>query len=146
MGALLGGAPAADAERLYAFGIHIGLAFQLQDDLLDVYGDPRTFGKHIGGDILCNKKTFLLINALRLADAKQRAELMGWIERKDFDAQEKIQAVTHIYNKLGLKDLTEARMETLYALANEDLLALSVSPEKTVILKAVCDKLMHRQV
>ena len=146
MGALLGGAPAADAERLYAFGIHIGLAFQLQDDLLDVYGDPHTFGKHIGGDILCNKKTFLLINALRLADATQRAELMGWIARKEFDAQEKIQAVTHIYNKLGLKDLTEARMETLYALANEDLLALSVSPEKTVILKAVCDKLMHRQV
>lgn len=146
MGALLGGAPAADAERLYAFGIHIGLAFQLQDDLLDVYGDPRTFGKHIGGDILCNKKTFLLINALRLADAEQRKELLCWIERKDFDAQEKIQAVTHIYNKLGLKDLTEARMETLYALANENLCALSVASERTAILKAVCDKLMHRQV
>lgn len=146
MGAMLGGAPSADAERLYAFGIHIGLAFQLQDDLLDVYGDPRTFGKHIGGDILCNKKTFLLINALRLADAEQRKELLGWIERKDFDAQEKIEAVTHIYNRLGLKALTEARMETLYALANENLRALSVASERTAILKAVCDKLMHRQV
>ena len=146
MGALLGGAPATDAERLYAFGIHIGLAFQLQDDLLDVYGDPRTFGKHIGGDILCNKKTFLLINALRLSDAQQRAELLGWIERKDFDAQEKIQAVTHIYNVLGLKALTEARIEALYEQANANLRALSVTAEQTAILKAVCDKLMHRQV
>ena len=146
MGALLGGAPAADAERLYAFGIHIGLAFQLQDDLLDVYGDPRTFGKHIGGDILCNKKTFLLINALRLADPAQRADLMGWIARKDFDPQEKIQAVTHIYNVLDLKALTEARIEALYEQANANLRALSVTAEQTAILKAVCDKLMHRQV
>ena len=146
MGALLGGAPAADAERLYAFGIFIGLAFQLQDDLLDVYGDPHTFGKHIGGDILCNKKTFLLINALNLSDTTQREELMGWIKRKDFDAQEKIRAVTHIYNVLGLKALTEARIETLYEQANANLRALSVPEAQTAILKNVCDKLMHRQV
>lgn len=146
MGALLGGAPAADAERLYAFGIYIGLAFQLQDDLLDVYGDPHTFGKHIGGDILCNKKTFLLINALNLSDTTQREELMGWIKRKDFDAQEKIRAVTHIYNVLGLKALTEARIETLYEQANANLRALSVPGAQTAILKNVCDKLMHRQV
>ncbi|MGM9797128.1 MAG: polyprenyl synthetase family protein [Parabacteroides sp.] len=146
MGALLGGAPAADAERLYAFGIYIGLAFQLQDDLLDVYGDPHTFGKHIGGDILCNKKTFLLINALNLSDTTQREELMGWIKRKDFDAQEKIRAVTHIYNVLGLKALTEARIETLYEQANANLRALSVPEAQTAILKNVCDKLMHRQV
>lgn len=146
MGALLGGAPAADAERLYAFGIYIGLAFQLQDDLLDVYGDPHTFGKHIGGDILCNKKTFLLINALNLSDTTQREELMGWIKRKDFDAQEKIRAVTHIYNVLGLKALTEVRIETLYEQANANLRALSVPEAQTAILKNVCDKLMHRQV
>lgn len=146
MGALLGGAPAADAERLYAFGIYIGLAFQLQDDLLDVYGDPHTFGKHIGGDILCNKKTFLLINALNLSDTTQREELMGWIKRKDFDAQEKIRAVTHIYNVLGLKALTEARIETLYEQANANLRALSVPEAQTAILKNVCDKLMHRLV
>ena len=146
MGALLGGAPEEDAERLYAFGIHIGLAFQLQDDLLDVYGDPKTFGKRIGGDILCNKKTFLLINALRLANAEQRKSLMSWIERKDFNAQEKIQAVTHIYNVLGLKSLTESRIEALYEQANANLRALTVAPERTSILKSVCDKLMHRQV
>lgn len=146
MGALLGGAPKEDAERLYAFGIHIGLAFQLQDDLLDVYGDPKTFGKRIGGDILCNKKTFLLINALRLANAEQRESLMSWIERKDFNAQEKIQAVTHIYNVLGLKSLTESRIEALYEQANANLRALTVAPERTSILKSVCDKLMHRQV
>lgn len=146
MGALLGGAPLADAEHLYDFGIHIGLAFQLQDDLLDVYGDPKTFGKNIGGDILCNKKTFLLINALRLADPEQKQELLGWIAREEYDPQEKIQAVTHIYNVLGLKTLTEDRIEALYQAAEQHFQALSVAPERTTILKAVCDRLMHRQV
>ena len=146
MGALLGGAPLADAEHLYDFGIHIGLAFQLQDDLLDVYGDPKTFGKNIGGDILCNKKTFLLINALRLADPEQKQELLGWIAREEYDPQEKIQAVTHIYNVLGLKTLTEDRIEALYEAAEQHFQALSVAQERTVILKAVCDRLMHRQV
>lgn len=146
MGALLGGAPLADAEHLYDFGIHIGLAFQLQDDLLDVYGDPKTFGKNIGGDILCNKKTFLLINALRLADPEQKQELLGWIAREEYDPQEKIQAVTHIYNVLGLKTLTEDRIEALYQAAEQHFQALSVAQERTVILKAVCDRLMHRQV
>ena len=146
MGALLGGAPLADAEHLYDFGIHIGLAFQLQDDLLDVYGDPKTFGKNIGGDILCNKKTFLLINALRLADPEQKQELLGWIAREEYDPQEKIQAVTHIYNVLGLKTLTEDRIEALYQAAEQHFQALSVAQERTVILKAVCDQLMHRQV
>ena len=96
-GAILAGASREDAENLYRFGINIGLAFQLQDDLLDVYGDTRTFGKNIGGDILCNKKTFLLINALRRAEGEQKVQLEHWIARKDFDAAEKIAAVTNIY-------------------------------------------------
>ena len=144
-GAILGGASREDAENLYRFGINIGLAFQLQDDLLDVYGDTKTFGKNIGGDILCNKKTFLLINALRRAEGEQRAQLEHWIARKDFDAAEKIAAVTNIYNVLGLKELSEAKMQTYYAEGMKNLAALSVSEERLAVVKEVTSRLMFRQ-
>lgn len=144
-GALLGGAPAADADRLYKVGIHIGLAFQLQDDLLDVYGDTATFGKNIGGDILCNKKTFLLVNALRLASDEQRQTLSDWIAKEIFDPQAKIAAFTAIYDALDLKKLTENRMQHHYAEAMNYLNVLSVAPEKLTVLKNVCDRLMYRQ-
>ena len=144
-GAILGGASREDAENLYRFGINIGLAFQLQDDLLDVYGDTRTFGKNIGGDILCNKKTFLLINALRRAEGEQKAQLEHWIARKDFDAAEKIAAVTNIYNVLGLKELSEAKMQTYYAEGMKNLAALSVPEERLAVLKEVTSRLMFRQ-
>lgn len=144
-GAILAGASQEDAENLYRFGINIGLAFQLQDDLLDVYGDTKTFGKNIGGDILCNKKTFLLINALRRAEGEQKAQLEHWIARKDFDAAEKIAAVTNIYNVLGLKELSEAKMQTYYAEGMKNLAALSVSEERLAVLKEVTSRLMFRQ-
>ena len=144
-GAILGGASREDAENLYRFGINIGLAFQLQDDLLDVYGDTKTFGKNIGGDILCNKKTFLLINALRRAEGEQKAQLEHWIARKDFDVAEKIAAVTNIYNVLGLKELSEAKMQTYYAEGMKNLAALSVSEERLAVLKEVTSRLMFRQ-
>ena len=144
-GAILAGASREDAENLYRFGINIGLAFQLQDDLLDVYGDTRTFGKNIGGDILCNKKTFLLINALRRAEGEQKVQLEHWIARKDFDAAEKIAAVTNIYNVLGLKELSEAKMQTYYAEGMKNLAALSVSEERLAVLKEVTSRLMFRQ-
>lgn len=144
-GAILGGASREDAENLYRFGINIGLAFQLQDDLLDVYGDTKTFGKNIGGDILCNKKTFLLINALRRAEGEQKVQLEHWIARKDFDAAEKIAAVTNIYNVLGLKELSEAKMQTYYAEGMKNLVALSVSEERLAVLKEVTSRLMFRQ-
>ena len=93
-GALLANAPKEDAECLYRYGELVGLAFQLQDDFLDVYGDPKVFGKAIGGDITSNKKTYMLINALNRSNNSQRAELEHWIQAKDFDAKEKIAAVT----------------------------------------------------
>lgn len=145
MGAIVGNAPEEDAEALYQFGIHIGLAFQLQDDLLDVYGDTATFGKNIGGDILCNKKTFLLINALRLASEQQRAILNDWIHKKEFDPAEKIAAVTAIYNQLHLKELSEEKIHTYYISAMEYLNSLQVAPEKLTILKEVSARLMNRQ-
>lgn len=144
-GAIVGDAPQADADHLYDFGIHIGLAFQLQDDLLDVYGDPATFGKNIGGDILCDKKTFLRIHAERLADERQKACFQDWARRETFDPHEKIAAYTSIYNELGLKELTEERIQAYYEEATRDLAALSVDPERLNVLKTVCDQLMHRK-
>lgn len=145
VGAMIGGASAADADALYDYGIHIGLAFQLQDDLLDVYGDPKTFGKNIGGDILCNKKTFLLINALSAASEEQRQVMEDWMARKTYDAQEKIAAFTNLYNELSIRDLTERRIEGYYRMANEDLARLSIAPETLSVLKGTCDRLMKRK-
>ena len=145
MGAIMGNAPKADAETLYQFGINIGLAFQLQDDLLDVYGDTATFGKNIGGDILCNKKTFMLINALRLASNTQKAELNSWIGKKTFDPAEKIAAVTAIYDQLRLKELTEEKIHAYYNKAMNCLTSLNVAPERLNILKEVSARLMNRQ-
>lgn len=145
VGAMIGGASTADADALYDYGIHIGLAFQLQDDLLDVYGDPKTFGKNIGGDILCNKKTFLLINALSAASEEQRQVMEDWMTRKTYDAQEKIAAFTNLYNELSIRDLTERRIEDYYRMASEDLARLSVAPETLSVLKGTCDRLMKRK-
>lgn len=145
VGAMIGGASAADADALYDYGIHIGLAFQLQDDLLDVYGDPKTFGKNIGGDILCNKKTFLLINALSAASEEQRQVMEDWMARTTYDAQEKIAAFANLYNELSIRDLTERRIEDYYRMANEDLARLSIAPETLSVLKGTCDRLMKRK-
>ena len=145
VGAMIGGASTADADALYDYGIHIGLAFQLQDDLLDVYGDPKTFGKNIGGDILCNKKTFLLINALSAASEEQRQVMEDWMARKSYDAQEKIAAFTNLYNELSIRDLTERRIEDYYRMASEDLARLSIAPETLSVLKGTCDRLMKRK-
>lgn len=145
VGAMIGGAPAADADALYDYGIHIGLAFQLQDDLLDVYGDPKTFGKNIGGDILCNKKTFLLINALSAASEEQRQVMEDWMARTAYDAQEKIAAFANLYNELSIRDLTERRIEDYYRMADEDLTRLSIAPETLSVLKGTCDRLMKRK-
>ena len=145
VGAMIGGASTADADALYDYGIHIGLAFQLQDDLLDVYGDPKTFGKNIGGDILCNKKTFLLINALSAASEEQRQVMEDWMVRKTYDAQEKIAAFANLYNELSIRDLTERRIEDYYRMADEDLARLSIAPESLSVLKGTCDRLMKRK-
>ena len=130
MGALLGGAPEADADALYRFAEKVGLAFQLQDDYLDVYGDPAVFGKKIGGDILCGKKTFLLINALDRADAAQRAELLALLDNGSMDPEEKIRAVTALYDALQIAPLTLAAIERYYAEARRELDALSLPPER----------------
>ena len=111
IGAILAGASKQDQDNLYKFGEQIGLAFQLQDDYLDVYGDPKVFGKKVGGDIICNKKTYMLINAYNRADAEQRRELQHWMEAEAFNSDEKVAAVTAIYNKVGVDKLAIILMQ-----------------------------------
>lgn len=123
MGAILAGASSKDADNLYLFGEKIGLAFQLQDDFLDVYGDTKVFGKAIGGDILSNKKTYMLINALALANDKQRAILNKWLDMANPDPQEKIAAVTEIYNEIGINELATEKIRFYF---NESLKYLDV--------------------
>ena len=144
-GALIGGAGEEDAQNLYDFGIHIGLAFQLKDDLLDVYGDEATFGKKIGGDILCNKKTYLLIHALELAHGKDAEELQKWLNANDESSQnQKISAVTELYNKLGVKTICEDKMSDFYTKAIANLEKVAVSDNKKQELRKLAANLMSR--
>ena len=145
IGAILAGAPKEDQENLYRFGEQIGLAFQLQDDLLDVYGDPKVFGKNIGGDITSNKKTYMLINAVNRANAKQREELTRWIDAKTFDREEKVRAVTRLYDEIGIRQLCEQKMETCYTLAQQYMTKVQVSEDRKAVLKAYAAAMMKRQ-
>lgn len=109
-GALLAGQSEAESQKLYDFGVNIGIGFQLKDDLLDVYADKSKFGKQVGGDIIANKKTFLLIKAKELATGADATALQQWIDAKTFDKEEKVQEVTAIYDRIGIQSLTEAKM------------------------------------
>lgn len=146
IGARLGGASEEDAGRLYDFGMQIGVAFQLKDDFLDVYGNPEVFGKNIGGDILCNKKTYMLIKALEHAGPGQREQLNAWIDAKDFQPAEKIAAVTHLYNQIGVKEICEIKMSEYSTRAMESLAAVRIAEEKKEELKKMVDSLMYREV
>ena len=145
MGAVVAGASDADANALYAFGEKVGLAVQLQDDLLDVYGDPKVFGKAIGGDITSNKKTFMLINAFNRADAGTRAELERWTTATEFDPAEKIAAVTEIYNRLGIDKLAEQRIKEYFEQSRQHLDELSVSDDRKAVLREYTERMMNRK-
>jgi len=144
-GAIIGGAGEEDAQNLYDFGINIGLAFQLKDDLLDVYGNELTFGKKIGGDILCNKKTYLLIHALQLAKDQIKHELNYWLTINNQEDNQKIQAVTSIYNQLGVKRICEEKMSFFYDSAIANLEKVSLSDTKKHELRILAEKLMLRE-
>lgn len=143
IGGYIAGANEAQQEALYQYGLHIGLAFQIQDDILDVYGDPKTFGKAIGGDICCNKKTILLLTAMETTDAESKAELLQWMMASDCNEQ-KIAAVTEIYNRLGVREACEAVMEqhTALALAQLDRLPQNDATER---LRLLAEKLVTRK-
>jgi geranylgeranyl diphosphate synthase type II len=146
IGAMLGGASDEDAQKLYDFGVKIGLAFQLQDDWLDVYGDPKVFGKNIGGDILCNKKTFMLITALEQADEAQRAELERWIQADDYVPAEKIAAVTALYNEIGVGKRCQEKAEALNAEGFAILDSIDLPDERKQVLKEYACGMLNRNV
>jgi len=143
VGAILGNATIDDDQGLYEFGKNIGIAFQLQDDILDVYGDVG-FGKQVGGDIIQNKKTYLLLNAIDKAEGEDKELLMSWINKKDFNAADKVEAVTALYNKLGIKQLAQREMEKYNAKAFDYLNNLSL--ENKAPLEYIAAKLLKRNV
>jgi len=141
-GAIVAGASKADCDALYDFGINIGLAFQLVDDLLDVYGDPETFGKKIGGDILCNKKTFLFINALQ---SNRKNDLIYWINKDDSKPDDKIKAVTAIYDDLRLKEVSIKLITDYYQKAVASLDKVGVDESNKKELRELAQKLSDRE-
>ena len=145
IGAILAGASKEDADNLYRFGEQIGLAFQLQDDYLDVYGDTRVFGKAIGGDITSNKKTYMLINALLRANDTQRAELEKWISATEFDREEKIAAVTRLYNEIGIDKLAQEKINFYFEQSRKYLAAVSVAENRKAEITAYAQRMMKRE-
>ena len=145
IGAMLAGATKTDQQLLYKFGEQTGLAFQLQDDLLDVYGDPAVFGKAIGGDITSNKKTYMLISAYNRANESQRAELDRWIQAKDFDRQEKVSAVTRLYDELGIRQLCEERIAYYFDQSVRCLDQVSVDDGRKSVLRHYVQQMMKRE-
>ncbi|KAA6301272.1 MAG: 6E-farnesyl diphosphate synthase [Candidatus Ordinivivax streblomastigis] len=143
-GAVLGGAEAKDQDLLYDFGINLGIAFQIQDDILDVYGDAAVFGKKIGGDILCNKKTYLLVSALNSNNEEARAELLSWLQVND-QPEQKIEAVTKLYNRQLLREKARNQMDSYYKSAIRSLNEVDATSEKKTVLMEIAKELMNRE-
>lgn len=148
IGAVIAGASSEEALHLYNFGKHIGIAFQLQDDILDVYADTEKFGKLQGGDIVSNKKTFLLLKALELSESNRylKEELHQWIHAPEFNAVEKVEAVTNIFNFLNIPELARKEMRHQYNLALESYNKLTSATGDKNILLQYSDSLMVREV
>jgi geranylgeranyl diphosphate synthase type II len=145
MGALLADATPQEAQKLYDFGVNIGIGFQLKDDLLDVYGDKEKFGKQVGGDIVANKKTYLLIKALALAKGDTQKELNRLLSLTTFDKDEKVKAVTDIYNQLGIQALTENLMNEYFEKAFAIFKTLDRSEEQKSLLYEFAKALIERE-
>ncbi len=146
MGGILSAATVAQQDLLYALGQSVGLAFQLQDDYLDVYGDEAVFGKPIGGDILNNKKTYMLINAQLRAMGADKQELERWLRVTNYDAKEKVAAVTALYNKLGIDHLAQEKIDFYFREAETLLDKLDVAEERKQNLRDYIHSLHQREV
>jgi geranylgeranyl diphosphate synthase, type II len=144
-GALIAEADNDDAQHLYEFGKNTGIAFQLKDDMLDVYGDDKKFGKLKGGDIVANKKTFLLLKALELADGTRAEKLNGLLADKKLEPVKKAAAVTAIYNQLGILQIAELEMEKYFQKALFHLDAVNVPESRKEVLRSFAGRLMVRE-
>jgi geranylgeranyl diphosphate synthase type II len=146
LGAIYANASEKDQLNIYRFGKNLGIAFQLQDDVLDVYGDEKKFGKQNSGDILSNKKTFLLLKAFETANGSTLHELSRWFSQADFDPTEKISAVKTIYDSLNIKQATEKEIEKYFYSSLENLKAVSAPNSQKIMLQALAIDLMKRDI
>jgi len=144
-GAIIAGAREEDAKRIYNLGKHCGIAFQLQDDILDVYGNQEKFGKRKGGDIVSNKKTFLLLKALQIADRYSKESLQHWMQAGEEKAEEKVEAVTTIFDYLNIRTLAEKQMQTHFKKALEILKEIPCSEKKKTQLVQFANALLYRE-
>lgn len=145
LGGIIGDASDQDCEALRNFGINIGIGFQLKDDLLDVYADQSKFGKQLGGDIISNKKTLLLIEALHLADNNMKQELNKWISQKEFEPTEKVKAVMEIYDQLEIRKIAEQKMNEYFEKGLDYLSFISASKPRVGALKTFTQNLINRE-
>ena len=145
IGAILAGAFSEEQNHAYRFGEQLGLAFQLQDDFLDVYGAEKVFGKKIGGDITSNKKTYMLIKALERAEGIDKQQLEYWIEAQEFDRSEKVNAVTEIYTRLGIDTLAKERIDKYFTSALNHLDAISAPAKRKAELLSFVQQMMRRE-
>ena len=142
LGAILAGAPKQDAEKLYEFGLSLGIAFQIKDDILDVFGDASLVGKKVGGDILANKKTYLLLKALEDADESQNVTLKSWLSKEG--GADKVEAVTEIFEALSVKEKADEVMDGYYQKSIEALDSIQIDPSKKQYLYDFAASLMNR--
>ncbi|WP_461041533.1 polyprenyl synthetase family protein [Spirosoma harenae] len=145
LGGLIAGADAETTRHLYEGGMNIGVGFQLKDDLLDVYGDPAKFGKQVGGDIIANKKTFLLIEALLRAQGSVRTELLDWLNRTTFNKSEKVKAVTAIYDQLDIRQHTENRINEYFERGFANFDQINADPARKNVLIQFARQLVERE-
>lgn len=143
LGGLIAEADVESTQLLYEIGTNIGIGFQLKDDILDVYGDPEKFGKQVGGDIIENKKTWLLLKALEIGEANEA--LRFWIDAKDFNTDEKVKAVTEIYNLLNIRQLAEQKMNAYFDKGLEGLAQLNALTERKAPLIELTKQLIERE-
>lgn len=145
LGALMAGFSDAQQKEIYQIGVNMGIGFQLMDDLLDVYGDQEKFGKQVGGDIVSNKKTYLLINALNLANEHQKKTLLSWIEKDNFEISDKVNSVKKVYDHIGIKDLTAGKMNEYFDKAFAQLDHFDADSEAKNVLRQFASLLMKRE-
>jgi geranylgeranyl diphosphate synthase, type II len=145
MGGIIGGADEEATQLLFEAGVSMGIGFQLKDDLLDVYGDPVKFGKQVGGDIIANKKTFLLIEALDRAQGETKAELDHWLEAREFDNDEKVKVFTRIYDTLGIRAFTEQKINEYFAKGFDYLERVKADPTRKAPLLGFVHQLVMRE-
>lgn len=146
MGAIIATTCTENCELIYDFGLNLGLAFQLQDDYLDAFGDPATFGKQVGGDIIENKKTYLYLKAKEFSTTEQREELMHLFSIQPTDSTDKVASVKLVFQKTGAADATQQAITEFTMKAFETLAKMNITEDKKDILRLFGEKLMSRQV